>query len=244
MKFRILHIGTADSTNTRLNEWAAGRGGPGFPGTPAPYTALWADTQSAGRGRVGRRFCSPEGGLYFSVYFPQDAPFDPGCLTPAAACAVCGALEAFGIRGLRVKWVNDVYFLDRKICGILCEGIPQGSVCGIGVNLRTPEGGFPPEAGNAGAPDGAVPDREALLRVILDRLDECLRPENRTALLSRYRALQYLTGRRVRCVTGNREIVGEAAGIAEDFSLLLRTDTGETVSVRSGEALLTRPAEE
>ncbi len=133
-------------------------------------TLLAAASQSAGRGRIGRRFWSPDGsGIYFSfIYIPEGGIRDPGRITAAAAVGVCRAADSlYGIRS-GIKWVNDVYVGGKKVSGILTEGwtapfpatpqehppaarteaiLPppvQAAVVGIGINIRT-GGKLPPE---------------------------------------------------------------------------------------------------
>ena len=114
-------------------------------------TAVLARRQSAGRGRMERRFFSPEGGLYLSVILrPDIPPEDLPLMTPMAATAVWRAVEKLTGICLGIKWVNDLYLGDKKVCGILCEGAGDAVVVGIGLNLQEPEGGFPPEI-HAGA---------------------------------------------------------------------------------------------
>ena len=113
----------------------------------APHgTAVLAERQTAGRGRLGRSFFSPEGGLYLSVIlYPQCPPEDRALMTPMAAVAVCRALEQVCGISPGIKWVNDLYLGGKKLCGILCEGCGDAVIVGIGLNLYTPEGGFPAE---------------------------------------------------------------------------------------------------
>ena len=86
-------------------------------------TAVLARRQSAGRGRMERRFFSPEGGLYLSVILrPDIPPEDLPLMTPMAATAVWRAVEKLTGICLGIKWVNDLYLGDKKVCGILCEG--------------------------------------------------------------------------------------------------------------------------
>lgn len=133
-------------------------------------TLLAAASQSAGRGRIGRRFWSPDGsGIYFSfIYIPEGGIRDPGRITAAAAVGVCRAADSlYGIRS-GIKWVNDVYVGGKKVSGILTEGwtapfpatpqehppaartdailppLVQAAVVGIGINIRT-GGKLPPE---------------------------------------------------------------------------------------------------
>lgn len=111
----------------------------------APHgTAVLAKKQTAGRGRLGRNFFSPEGGLYLSVILRPQCPVeDRALITPMAAVAVHRVLmEDLGIV-TRIKWVNDLYIGEKKLGGILCEGCGDAVIVGIGLNLYTPEGGFP-----------------------------------------------------------------------------------------------------
>jgi len=120
-----------------------------------------AESQTAGRGRYGRKFFSPPGGgVYLSaVLCLEKLPAgEPALITALAAVSVCEALEAVTGKSPRIKWVNDIFLDGKKICGILTETVTEpGSgqrfaVVGIGVNLFMPEEGFPEELkGIAGA---------------------------------------------------------------------------------------------
>ncbi len=133
------------STNTTLKALAE-QGAP-------EGTAVIAFAQTAGRGRRGRDFFSPEGtGLYLSILLrPEIAPERAVSMTTAAAVAVCEAVET--VAGIQpgIKWVNDLFWEGRKVCGILTEaataqtGKLRYAIVGIGLNLFPPEGGFPPD---------------------------------------------------------------------------------------------------
>ncbi|MBQ2455467.1 MAG: biotin--[Firmicutes bacterium] len=119
------------------------------------FDAVFALSQTGGKGRYGRSFFSPEGGLYLSILLPYE---EPGTITcGAGACAVRAIARTTG-KDLRIKPVNDLYMDGRKIAGILAEAVtdlegkPLAVVLGIGINLIAPEGGFPEEIRNrAGA---------------------------------------------------------------------------------------------
>lgn len=157
----------------------------------APHgTAVLAERQSAGRGRLGRAFFSPEGGLYLSVIlYPQCSVEDWALLTPMAAVAVCRALAQVCGLSPGIKWVNDLYLGGKKLCGILCEGCGEVVIVGVGMNLRTPEGGFPADI-PAAALDVPV-DRKALAEAIRQQL---LQPED---FLAEYRERCLLLGKTV-----------------------------------------------
>lgn len=157
----------------------------------APHgTAVLAERQTAGRGRLGRAFFSPEGGLYLSVIlYPQCSPEDRALMTPMAAVAVCRALEQICGVSPGIKWVNDLHLGGKKLCGILCEGCGDAVIVGIGLNLYTPEGGFPAEI-PATALDVPV-DRRVLAEAIRQQL---LQPGE---FLAEYRERCLLLGKTV-----------------------------------------------
>jgi len=150
-KYAKLHIyGSLESTNDTAKAMPGAHHG----------TLIIADSQTAGRGRYGRSFFSPPGcGIYMSIVLkPERLRMGSlSLMTPAAAVAVCETIESIDaiepIGGLapKVKWVNDVLIGDKKICGILTEGVTGSDgeleriIVGIGVNFTLPPGGFPPE---------------------------------------------------------------------------------------------------
>lgn len=220
---------TVDSTSLRLKEAArAGRIRP-------PYLLI-AGRQTAGHGRLGRRFVSPEGGLYMSLLAPAPEDAGPEKITLLAAVAVCRAIEETA--GLRpgIKWVNDLFLNGKKVCGILAEGTAAGAVIGIGINLLPPPGGFPPEAGPAGAL-GVAADRNLLAGRIAAGILRGLKDPDDPAILAAYRERMFLTGRRVRYRFEGKECAGLVLGVADDGGLIVSDEAGERV-LRSGEVTL------
>ena len=105
---------------------------------------LVANEQTAGRGRLGREFESPEdSGIYMSLHLlPCLQAEDMVLITSAAAVAVCRAIRAVTGDEPVIKWVNDIFLHDKKICGILAEAITGSDgrihvVLGIGINVWT-----------------------------------------------------------------------------------------------------------
>ena len=134
------------STNLDLRE-AAERGA-------SDGRVLIARRQTGGRGRRGRRFFSPESGLYLSMLLrPSETPAAIAIrYTTTAALAVCEAIEATSSKSPRIKWVNDVMIDGLKVCGIMTEaqiglenGLVEHAVVGVGVNLYRPKEGTPSE---------------------------------------------------------------------------------------------------
>jgi BirA family biotin operon repressor/biotin-[acetyl-CoA-carboxylase] ligase len=215
-----------DSTNLRLKE--AARAGQIRP----PYL-LAAEEQTAGRGRLGRQFVSPPGtGLYMSLLAaPDDA--DPGKITLAAAAAVCRAIEEMTPLTPRIKWVNDIFVRGRKVCGILAEKIGQGVVVGVGVNVLTPPGGFPPEAGAAGALDAEIDRSELAGRIGAHLLMMLANPED-PSILAYYRSRMPLIGKEITFTQQGQTKKAHVTGVGEDGALLIEGDEGPQ-ALRSGE---------
>jgi len=155
---RITVLDCVDSTNTYLKELAK---------QGAPHGSIViADHQTAGRGRLGRKFESPQGkGLYLSLLLRQEPDLR---LTPLAAEAVRRAiLQQTGLQP-QIKWINDLVYDGKKLCGILTE-ISNGCVIiGIGINCE----GVPHEVATSLAQLGYSTDRSALAAAVIQSLSE------------------------------------------------------------------------
>ena len=221
-----------DSTNTRIKQLAA-QGAP-------DGTVYIAAAQSAGRGRNGRTFLSPPGGLYLSMLLRPGCPAEEALsITPMAAVAVCRAVKQ--VCGLLccIKWPNDVVLGGKKLCGILTEASTDKDglflVPGIGVNVNTEE--FPPElrpvAGSLFLHSGKKTELEDLARALIQQMDELYAAwkADKNAFLEEYRALCVNTGREV--LAG--DCPAKALGIAEDYSLLVEYPDGTKENIACGE---------
>lgn len=211
---------------------------------PDHPVAILADRQTAGRGRMGRSFYSPENaGLYMSLLLrPSDSQVQPVLLTTAAAVAVLRAVEALAPVRLSVKWVNDLFLGDKKVCGILTEGVTDLEtgrisylVIGIGVNCY--ETAFPPElAGRAGSL-GAGFSRNRLAAEIINQWT-LLEAELRSrAFLEDYRSRSMLLGKEILVYPGGTEgegIPAAALSVDDNGGLVVRYLEGELAgSVRT-----------
>ena len=129
----VFRFESLDSTNTKAISMA--KNGVG-------EATVVATMQTGGRGRMGRSFASPEGGLYLSYLTDRLAPGSSVlALTPAAALTVHRAIfRTFGL-SCAIKYPNDLILQDRKVCGILCESVAmEGRFCvvvGVGINVQT-----------------------------------------------------------------------------------------------------------
>jgi len=218
------------STNDDLKALAADE-------TPTRPVVLFADRQTAGRGRQGRDFYS-EGGLYMSILFPtlgEEARF----LTHIAAVAVAESIRRAGVDA-KVKWVNDVYVDGKKVCGILAESIVVNGVreyiLGIGVNVGTPKGLLPSEIrGIAAFFDG---DKSVIAADILRTLFEMINNFSPMRLRARYEALSFLFGRRVNVVKSDEKKPATVIGLSDDLGLLVSYDDGSSEELIAGEVHL------
>jgi BirA family biotin operon repressor/biotin-[acetyl-CoA-carboxylase] ligase len=193
-------------------------------------TLFLTAVQTAGRGRGANRWWSASGSLTFSLLTSQAS--DPR-LALVAGVAVCEALHALYREGLfSLKWPNDVYLGNRKVCGILVETAGRYTVLGIGVNVnnsfhRAPADVVARAISLADAADGTF-DLTSVLREILTHLLNRLDTFQQLgeAPLERFRHYCYLTGKHIHVQQGNEVWSGQCDGIGPDGALLLHTADG------------------
>jgi len=206
----------------------------GARGAPAGSVVI-AEEQTAGRGRDGRTWRSPPGGVWLGMLVRPPFP-DAGILSLRAGLVVADvADELLGQSQAALKWPNDVLLDGRKLAGILCEArwqgeAPQWLALGIGINVAN---AIPAELASR-----AVAFHELLPGVrridVLDRLVPALRPltAHRSPLTdsecAAFARRDWLRGRQIRM-----PLSGRAAGIRPDGALLVETDAGAGV-VRDG----------
>ena len=237
---RLRWVDATVSTNTDL--LAAGL-------PHAECDVLAAESQSGGRGRLGRRWQSQPGGslcLSFAMAWPGGPAAAVGA-SLVAGLAVAEALRSLGVAELGLKWPNDLWARDRKLGGLLVEfGGPAAApflVVGLGLNLALPADFDAGQDWIDLAALGAEPDRvELVARVVLAlraRLWQ-LQRKGFDTLRPAWQRLDLLQGRAVRMHAGDASWDGIALGLAADGGLRVRHAAGERVW-RSGEASL-RPA--
>ena len=240
-KDRIHWFESIDSTNTRAKQLAA---------QGAPHgTVFIADSQTGGRGRLGRSFHSPSGnGIYLSVILR------PNChakalmhLTCAAGVAMCDAVEsACGIRP-GIKWTNDLVFGKRKLGGILTElsldssGNVSFAVVGIGINCTQKEADFPedirPIATSLAMGTELPVNRSrviAAMLVSLEKMSQRLFSE-KAIIMNQYRRDCITVGREISVVAGETVRHGTAVSVDDEGALLVRFSDGHTEAVSFGE---------
>ncbi len=200
-----------------------------------------SDSQSCGRGRMGRSFYSPsDTGVYMSLlYFDKKNMTDAVRITSAAAVAVADALErVYGISP-KIKWVNDLYLNDRKICGILAEALVSGDtnamIIGIGINLVTSD--FPSDIRDIAGSIGKMCDREWLIAQICSDLYRYMEDIMCPDIMQGYRRRFMLCGSKVKVMPPLAEKVSEGVviGVDDDGALLLQDDDGGMWRLSTGE---------
>ena len=240
-KEHIHYFETIDSTNTQAKAM-------GLQGAPHG-TALVAKMQTAGRGRLGRSFHSPDSqGIYLSMVLR------PGChatdlmhLTCAAGCAVCDAIAS--VTGVRpgIKWTNDLVFGKRKLGGILTElsldsaGNVDFAVVGIGINCAQKVLDFPEDIQNIATSLAEISNAQvdipqvaaAILSALLATSERLL--SHREDILAQYRKDCVTLGKEISIVTPTSVRHGVAVDIDPDGSLVVKFPDGHRESVNSGE---------
>ena len=218
----------------------------------APHgTLVLASRQQAGRGRLGRRFESPAGkGVYLSLLLrPALSAADAQTVTIGAAVAVARAVKALCGLKLGIKWVNDLYYQGKKVCGILTEagtdmesGQLEWLVVGIGLNLTTSPSDWPPELARiAGSlyPGGPAPVGRAALAGAIARELLALCPA--FDCLDEYRARCFVPGHWVTVCTGAETYPARALFIDDGGRLVVERENGRQEALRHGEVSI-RPA--
>lgn len=227
------------STNNVLRELA-------HAGAPEGHV-LVAQRQTAGRGRRDHSFFSPpDSGLYLSFLLrPRLSAQDSLLLTTCAAVATAFAIEDCAGVPAQIKWVNDVFCRDKKVCGILTEGEVdletgglQYAVVGIGVNLYPPPGGFPPELTQAGAvfenaPAGAM--RSRLAASILDHFFTLYPQLGQGSFYDAYKSRCFVLGQEVEVLEREKIRRATVLDLNPDFSLRVREVDGRVSDLSSGE---------
>lgn len=240
-KWNVQVFQTVSSTNTVLKNMAE-QGAP-------EGTILIASEQTAGRGRMGRSFYSPSGtGVYMSFLLrPSFLPTQSLYITTAAAVAVAEAIEFVTKRPTQIKWVNDVYLDGHKTCGILTEAAFDTeknrlsyAVLGIGINMRTPPGGYPEElrpiiTSVFSESSYNTESRDRIVAEVISRFWRFYESIPEKPFLYEYRKRSLLEGKSVDVISGNKRRPAMALDIDDEFRLHIRYSEGAEEYLQSGE---------
>ncbi|MCL2838618.1 MAG: biotin--[acetyl-CoA-carboxylase] ligase [Oscillospiraceae bacterium] len=233
---------SVDSTNNAAKEMAIAGAAHG--------TVIIAETQTAGRGRYGRSFYSPPlGGLYMSIILRTKflGLTDTTHITASAAVAVCRAIETVTGVAPKIKWVNDIFLDDKKICGILTEAVTDfesGSidwiVIGMGINVTTND--FPDDVQNIATSIFAVGSNDdnatVRSRIAAELINIFLSPDSQIfdpKIYAEYKEKSMLIGRTVTVIGSDEPYEATAIDIDEQCRLIVRKSNNSITALSTGE---------
>jgi BirA family biotin operon repressor/biotin-[acetyl-CoA-carboxylase] ligase len=212
-------------------------------------TAVIASTQSAGRGRLGREWISPRGGVWMSVILRPPSIRPAQKLTLLAGLSVAKTLEGLYNIDVGLKWPNDVLVGKRKICGILTEGAFHGEaplfvIVGIGLNANIDPQSLPQKLGTEATSVSKLLRRDVSLNELITRLLKTMdthytlfaRGEDKD-LWHEYETLCTTIGSTVRVECGEEFHEGLAKGISPDGGLIIRSKMGSEITVLAGDCV-------
>lgn len=229
---KVYYYPEVDSTNTQAKRLINGGERETF--------LVTADRQTAGRGRQGKSFYSPAyTGIYMTLaVHPNTLLQNAVTATTAASVAVCRAIERLSDAKPQIKWVNDVYCNNRKICGILTEaitdfelGLVTSVVVGIGININT--SAFPEDVENAGALNIDV-KRAQLIGAVADELLDIIFGDY-SDFIDYYRSHSMLLNKNINYIQNGRVTPAVAVAIDETGGLVVKNTDGTLKTLRSGE---------
>ena len=242
----VLHYKEVDSTNIVAKRLA-------LEGAKAPLVVV-AESQSGGRGRGGKAFFSPPAsGLYLSLLIrPNFTTTMALRITAAASIAASRAIEEICGKEVEIKWVNDLFYNGKKVCGILTEGVSgfesgklESVVIGLGINFKTPSGGFPDEIKEVATalygdrvPQGVTKNR--LAAKIIDNLLSLLSQLERPQFMDEYRQRSMVLNQEITVYHGREQYNALVRAITDEGGLIVVLDDGSERELNSGEISIRR----
>ncbi len=226
MDFNRIHFDSVDSTSSYARRNAS---------LLVPPCIITASHQTNGRGRQGKSFFSPKDtGLYMTLILQAEPK--SALITPAAAVAVCKAIEAITDIKPSIKWVNDIFVNGKKVCGILsecfCENGKTYISVGVGINLTTSE--FPDELVQA-ASLGIECSKENLSLLIANGITEYINSPDDEYIMNEYRKRLFIIGKKITYEKNGNNFDATVYDINEKCNLIVQSDNGNTDILSSGE---------
>lgn len=202
-------------------------------------SVIIADQQTAGYGRLTRTFYSPsETGIYMSIALPMTLDEETTLLTPMSAVAVNRAIKKVCQIDTQIKWVNDLYYQDKKVVGILAESIiNRGVVIGIGINFKA-DSQLQRTVQKAGAllPEDSLVTRNQLINQILIEFERLLPIYQQKQFMDEYRQHSLLLNKNVILrLNEQTTIEGRVAGISDKGELILLKANQQLQRFNAGE---------
>jgi len=210
-----------------------------------------AEVQTCGRGRLGRGWLSPKGGIWFSVVLrPKVKAKDVFKITFLTAVAVAKTIRKTFKLNAEIEWPNDVLINGKKVCGILTETSIRGEaidsvIVGVGINANVDINFFPKHLRKTvttlAAEVKREVDREKFMHVLLEELEayyKMFKENNFDSILGEWKQLNRLFGSNVEVVNLNEKIRGEAVNVDQNGALVIRLADGTTKKIFSGNVTL------
>ena len=226
-----------------------------------------AEKQTAGRGRLGRTFVSPEKtGIYISViYAPKGGITNPARLTACAAVAICRAIknvicklpEGTSIEP-QIKWINDIFVGGKKVCGVLAEGVAnfesgmiEAAVVGMGINIKKNTTAFEGQLADVvGTLEDATSAKISRIEIAAEIAGQVLKifeedassPDAHKAIIKEYKEASFLIGRELTVypLIGDEKssYKATATDIDDNAGLIVTLEDGSKRTLSSGEVSL------
>ena len=224
----VLVYASTASTNDAAWHYASNKKNDGL--------AIFAEQQSAGRGRGGNKWISHKSQSILCSTLLLNETSQPEMLTLAVAVAVAEAIGRCGSKQAQIKWPNDILIGGKKVAGILVESKSSKGhfnyVIGIGINCHQKKDSFPPElrqtATSIDIESKIVCDRISLAKRLLVSLDEWLgeTQKNSVAILDRWYELSAQLGHHVTLQYNRRSFTGRVLGIDPQEGLIVQLENG------------------
>jgi BirA family biotin operon repressor/biotin-[acetyl-CoA-carboxylase] ligase len=225
---KILVFDSTSSTNDIAAEYAKNKDNDG--------TVIFAEQQSAGRGRAGYKWHSSRADSVLCSIVLAGSTINAELLSLACAVAVADALGKVGASEAKIKWPNDILLAGKKVAGILLESKPVDTgnayIIGVGINCHQTRDSFPSElqstATSIDIEGQTICDRISLAKRLLITIDSWLdmAEKNSKDVTDRWRELSIQLGHRVTLSYNGREFTGNCIGIDLQKGLILQLDTG------------------
>lgn len=237
----IITYDSVDSTNNIAKRLV---GEPGKEGT-----VILADSQTQGKGRLGRTWYSEEKvGIYLSVFLkPFLPPEQVAKVTLVAGVALVQAVNEFSRTRAYLKWPNDILLNGKKVAGILTENFQEkehsGVVLGIGINVNHSHFPVPLQhiATSMAMENGEIFERLPLITFLLNHLDQEYRffqNEGLSATVDQWNMNSEMFGKHISLTQGTQTFLGTAMKLDEEGQLVILMDNGEEIAFDSGEISL------
>lgn len=215
-------------------------------------SVILSEKQTDARGRSGKSWESPEGGIWLSMIIQPNVDYSKlPLITIATGVAVAKAIERTGIKNAEIKWPNDIMIHDKKVCGILTEAVTQFNtienvIIGVGIDANIDIKDFPEELQNGTTTIadelGRKEDENTLIRYFLEEFEkiaEQFTHEGYEDILKEWRKRSYSIGKIVEVREPfNKNYDAYVVGIGKEGALIVEKIDGTLEKVISGECII------